>query len=119
MMQCSHLVMRPIALDQMIGQPDITPLVSVASFPAGKVAGVAQDALAAANGAPELPILPLSSGLEQTNYSCFRCLECKEQCKDKAGLAAHFQQTVTTGTTSSTVRGCEGPFWHAARGWLA
>lgn len=118
-MQCSHLVMRPIALDQMIGQPDITPLVSVASFPAGKVAGVAQDALAAANGAPELPILPLSSGLEQTNYSCFRCLECKEQCKDKAGLAAHFQQTVTTGTTSSTVRGREGPSWHAARGWLA
>lgn len=104
-MQCSHLVMRPIALDQMIGQPDITPLVSVASFPAGKVAGVTQDALSAANGAPELPILPLSSsGSEQSNYSCFRCLECKEQCKDKAGLAAHFQQAVATGTTSSTVR---------------
>lgn len=104
-MQCSHLVMRPIALDQMIGQPDITPLVSVTSFPASKVTGVAQDALAAANGAPELPILPLSNGAEQTNYSCFRCLECKEQCKDKAGLAAHFQQTGTTGTTSSTVWG--------------
>ncbi|NXF41053.1 ZN687 protein, partial [Nyctibius bracteatus] len=102
-MQCSHLVMRPIALDQMIGQPDITPLVSVTSFPASKVTGVAQDALTAANGAQDLPILPLSSGAEQTNYSCFRCLECKEQCKDKAGLAAHFQQAVTAGTTSSTV----------------
>ncbi|NXN94225.1 ZN687 protein, partial [Rhinopomastus cyanomelas] len=104
-MQCSHLVMRPIALDQMIGQPDITPLVSVASFPAGKVGAVAQDALAAANGgaAQELPILPLGSGSEQGNYSCFRCLECKEQCKDKAGLAAHFQQPVTSSTTSSTV----------------
>ncbi|XP_051497235.1 zinc finger protein 687 [Apus apus] len=102
-MQCSHLVMRPIALDQMIGQPDITPLVSVTSFPAGKVTGVAQDALATANGAQDLPILPLSNSSEQSNYSCFRCLECKEQCKDKAGLAAHFQQAVTTGTTSSTV----------------
>uniref|UniRef100_A0A8C0B6W3 Zinc finger protein 687 n=1 Tax=Buteo japonicus TaxID=224669 RepID=A0A8C0B6W3_9AVES len=91
-MQCSHLVMRPIALDQMIGQPDITPLVSVTSFPASKVTGVAQDALATANGAQDLPILPLSNSSEQTNYSCFRCLECKEQCKDKAGLAAHFQQ---------------------------
>nr|XP_009942149.1 PREDICTED: zinc finger protein 687 [Opisthocomus hoazin] len=101
-MQCSHLVMRPIALDQMIGQPDITPLVSVTSFPASKVTGVAQDALAAASGAQDLPILPLSSSSEQTNYSCFRCLECKEQCKDKAGLAAHFQQAVATGTTSST-----------------
>uniref|UniRef100_A0A8D0FQG7 Zinc finger protein 687 n=1 Tax=Strix occidentalis caurina TaxID=311401 RepID=A0A8D0FQG7_STROC len=102
-MQCSHLVMRPIALDQMIGQPDITPLVSVTSFPAGKVTGVAQDALATANGAQDLPILPLSSSSEQSNYSCFRCLECKEQCKDKAGLAAHFQQAAATGTTSSTV----------------
>lgn len=107
-MQCSHLVMRPIALDQMIGQPDITPLVSVTSFPASKVTGVAQDALATANGAQDLPILPLSNSSEQTNYSCFRCLECKEQCKDKAGLAAHFQQAVTTGTTSSTVREWEG-----------
>ncbi|NXA57092.1 ZN687 protein, partial [Nothocercus julius] len=102
-MQCSHLVMRPIALDQMIGQPDITPLVSVTSFPAGKVAGVAQDTLAATNGVQDPPILPLSGGSEQSNYSCFRCLECKEQCKDKAGLATHFQQTVATGTTSSTV----------------
>ncbi|NXX50315.1 ZN687 protein, partial [Tricholaema leucomelas] len=104
-MQCSHLVMRPIALDQMIGQPDITPLVSVASIPAGKVsaAGVAQDALGGSNGAQELPILPLSNSSEQSNYSCFRCLECKEQCKDKAGLAAHFQQAASAGTASSTV----------------
>ncbi|XP_012585451.1 PREDICTED: zinc finger protein 687 [Condylura cristata] len=28
-MQCSHLVMRPVALDQMVGQPDITPLLAV------------------------------------------------------------------------------------------
>uniref|UniRef100_A0A674IZT8 Zinc finger protein 687 n=1 Tax=Terrapene triunguis TaxID=2587831 RepID=A0A674IZT8_9SAUR len=90
-MQCSHLVMRPIALDQMIGQPDITPIVSVTSLTAGKVAGVPQDAMATANGAQDQPILPLSGSSEQTSYNCFRCLECKEQCKDKAGLAAHFQ----------------------------
>ncbi|NXE02666.1 ZN687 protein, partial [Chaetorhynchus papuensis] len=93
-MQCSHLVMRPIALEQMIGQPDITPLVSLA-FPAGKVA---QDG---GGGAPELPVLPLCS--EQSSYSCFRCLECKEQCKDKAGLAAHFQQVGVATSSSSTV----------------
>ncbi|NXN13367.1 ZN687 protein, partial [Indicator maculatus] len=95
-MQCSHLVMRPIALEQMIGQPDIPPLLSVASLPAGKVAaaGVAQEALSAANGAQDLP---------QSSYSCFRCLECKEQCKDKAGLAAHFQQAGAGGSASSTV----------------
>uniref|UniRef100_A0A8D2PEB5 Zinc finger protein 687 n=1 Tax=Zosterops lateralis melanops TaxID=1220523 RepID=A0A8D2PEB5_ZOSLA len=83
-MQCSHLVMRPIALEQMIGQPDITPLVSLA-FPAGKVA---QDG---GSSGQDVPVMPLGS--EQSgSYSCFRCLECKEQCKDKAGLAAHFQQ---------------------------
>uniref|UniRef100_A0A674IUU4 Zinc finger protein 687 n=1 Tax=Terrapene triunguis TaxID=2587831 RepID=A0A674IUU4_9SAUR len=101
-MQCSHLVMRPIALDQMIGQPDITPIVSVTSLTAGKVAGVPQDAMATANGAQDQPILPLSGSSEQTSYNCFRCLECKEQCKDKAGLAAHFQQAVTAGTVCTT-----------------
>ncbi|NXR68206.1 ZN687 protein, partial [Rhadina sibilatrix] len=98
-MQCSHLVMRPIALEQMIGQPDITPLVSLA-FPAGKVA---QDG---GSSAQEAPVLPLGS--EQSSYSCFRCLECKEQCKDKAGLAAHFQQVGVATSSSSTVRAWEG-----------
>ncbi|XP_072839969.2 zinc finger protein 687 [Pogona vitticeps] len=111
-MQCSHLVMRPITLDQMIGQPDITPLVSVASLnAAGKAAaaggapGTTQEAVtavAAGGAAPDLPILPLSSSSAEpmTTNSC-QCLECKEQCKDKAGLAAHFQQA-TTSTVCST-----------------
>ncbi|NXB46150.1 ZN687 protein, partial [Leucopsar rothschildi] len=93
-MQCSHLVMRPIALEQMIGQPDVTPLASLA-LPAPKVA---QDG---GNPAQEMPVLPL--GPEQSSYSCFRCLECKEQCKDKAGLAAHFQQVGVATSSSSTV----------------
>ncbi|NXO68976.1 ZN687 protein, partial [Phainopepla nitens] len=100
-MQCSHLVMRPIALEQMIGQPDITPLAALAAFPAGKVA---QDG---GGSGQEVPVLPLGS--EQSSYSCFRCLECKEQCKDKAGLAAHFQQGgAATGAGGSTVRAGRG-----------
>uniref|UniRef100_A0A8D0FZP5 Zinc finger protein 687 n=1 Tax=Sphenodon punctatus TaxID=8508 RepID=A0A8D0FZP5_SPHPU len=108
-MQCSHLVMRPIALDQMIGQPDITPLVSVTSLTPGKVAtGVAQDAMAAASGGTgqDLPVLPLGSTADQTSYNCFRCLECKEQCRDKAGLAAHFQQAATGAPTSTVCSTC-------------
>ncbi|NXG44907.1 ZN687 protein, partial [Psilopogon haemacephalus] len=97
-MQCSHLVMRPIALDQMIGQPDVTPL---ASLPPARA--LPQDALGAPNGAQDPPVLPLGGGSEQSSYSCFRCLECKEQCKDKAGLAAHFQQAPSAGAASSTV----------------
>lgn len=108
-MQCSHLVMRPIALDQMIGQPDITPLVSVASLNASKAAavaataGVTQESVAAANGgtSQDLPVLPLNGGTEPATTNSCQCLECKEQCKDKAGLAAHFQQATPSASTVS------------------
>ncbi|XP_015265575.1 PREDICTED: zinc finger protein 687 [Gekko japonicus] len=103
-MQCSHLVMRPIALDQMIGQPDITPLVSLASLNAGKAAappGAAQEAVGAANGGTpqDLPVLPLNGGTETPTTNSCQCLECKEQCKDKAGLAAHYQQATPSSST--------------------
>ncbi|XP_068108576.1 zinc finger protein 687 [Hyperolius riggenbachi] len=99
-MQCSHLVMRPIALEQMIGQPDVTPLVSVAVVTPGKTPtpGPAQDTTSTASPASDAAILP-----DQSTYSTFRCLECKEQCKNKAGLAIHFQQIGTSTTSGSTV----------------
>ncbi|XP_053133868.1 zinc finger protein 687 [Hemicordylus capensis] len=113
-MQCSHLVMRPIALDQMIGQPDITPLVSVAALGAGKVAavtaaGVAQEAVAAAtNGAAsqDPPALPLNGTAEQNTTNSCQCLECKEQCKDKAGLTAHFQQAAAPSSSCTVCSAC-------------
>ncbi|KFO18220.1 Zinc finger protein 687 [Fukomys damarensis] len=101
-MQCSHLVMRPVALDQMVGQPDITPLLPVAVPPApgplvlpilGKAEAALTSAIAAV--ATEAPVLPLSTdppAAPATPYTCFRCLECKQQCRDKAGMASHFQQ---------------------------
>ncbi|XP_077111816.1 zinc finger protein 687 [Ranitomeya variabilis] len=99
-MQCSHLVMRPIALEQMIGQPDVTPLVSVAVLTPGNASmpGPAQDTAATASPTSDSAILP-----EQSTYSTFRCLECKEQCKNKAGLAIHFQQISPSTASGSTV----------------
>ncbi|XP_077628755.1 zinc finger protein 687 isoform X2 [Crocuta crocuta] len=100
-MQCSHLVMRPVALDQMVGQPDITPLLAVPPAlgpPALPALAKADGAIAVAitTVAAEAPVLPLSSeppaAPATSAYTCFRCLECKEQCRDKAGMAAHFQQ---------------------------
>ncbi|KAG8509243.1 Zinc finger protein 687 [Galemys pyrenaicus] len=100
-MQCSHLVMRPVALDQMVGQPDITPLLAVPPAlgpPALPVLGKGDAAIASAIAvvAAEAPVLPLSAeppaAPAASAYTCFRCLECKEQCRDKAGMAAHFQQ---------------------------
>ncbi|XP_075700231.1 zinc finger protein 687 [Rhinoderma darwinii] len=99
-MQCSHLVMRPITLEQMIGQPDVTPLVSVAVLTPGNAStpGPAQDTAATASPTSDSAILP-----EQSTYSTFRCLECKEQCKNKAGLALHFQQISASPAGGSTV----------------
>uniref|UniRef100_L7MZE7 C2H2-type domain-containing protein n=1 Tax=Anolis carolinensis TaxID=28377 RepID=L7MZE7_ANOCA len=112
-MQCSHLVMRPIALDQMIGQPDIMPLASLTSLSTNKAAAVAsaamtQEALVASAAATsvassqDLPVLPLNGGTEPATTNSCQCLECKEQCKDKAGLAAHFQQTASSPSTVCT-----------------
>ncbi|XP_072500901.1 zinc finger protein 687 isoform X4 [Notamacropus eugenii] len=94
-MQCSHLVMRPVALDQMVGQPDITPLVPVAAPPAALPPPATPGT---GEGAAESVVSPLSAELPSASsppftYTCFRCLECKEQCRDKAGLATHFQQS--------------------------
>ncbi|XP_053447038.1 zinc finger protein 687 [Nycticebus coucang] len=119
-MQCSHLVMRPVALDQMVGQPDITPLLPVAVPPIpgplilpalGKSEGAITSA-AITTVAPEAPVLPLSVdppvAPATSAYTCFRCLECKEQCRDKAGMAAHFQQLgpPAFGATSSVCPTC-------------
>ncbi|XP_003800424.1 zinc finger protein 687 [Otolemur garnettii] len=118
-MQCSHLVMRPVALDQMVGQPDITPLLPVAVPPIpgplilpalGKGEGAITSAITTV--APEAPVLPLSVdppvAPATSAYTCFRCLECKEQCRDKAGMAAHFQQLgpPALGATSTVCPTC-------------
>uniref|UniRef100_A0A5F5PP98 Zinc finger protein 687 n=1 Tax=Equus caballus TaxID=9796 RepID=A0A5F5PP98_HORSE len=116
-MQCSHLVMRPVALDQMVGQPDITPLLAVSPalgppiLPAlGKGDGAITSAITTV--AAEAPVLPLSTeppaAPATSAYTCFRCLECKEQCRDKAGMAAHFQQLgpPAPGATSNVCPTC-------------
>uniref|UniRef100_A0A8D2AQD5 Zinc finger protein 687 n=1 Tax=Sciurus vulgaris TaxID=55149 RepID=A0A8D2AQD5_SCIVU len=119
-MQCSHLVMRPVALDQMVGQPDITPLLPVAVPPtigplALPVLGKSEAAItssAITTVATEAPVLPLSTeppaAPATSAYTCFRCLECKEQCRDKAGMAAHFQQPgpPVPGATSNVCPSC-------------
>ncbi|XP_043936448.1 zinc finger protein 687 [Protopterus annectens] len=93
-MQCSHLVMRPIALDQMVGQPDITPL---ASLTPKKTVGMVQDTASLGAKTHTSLVLPLKSDLDQLNFNNFRCLECNENYHDKTGLARHMQQVATSG----------------------
>ncbi|XP_058862243.1 zinc finger protein 687b [Acipenser ruthenus] len=126
-MQCSHLVMRPVSVEQMIGQqPDLTPatgLSKVRNAAAAATGGASNggqgtpgEALTGPGGkkkeAPLLkpqpqpqpqPALPLSCRKEELlQYRNFKCPECKKQFKGKTELAAHFQEVVSGSDSSCT-----------------
>uniref|UniRef100_UPI00398F8745 zinc finger protein 687-like n=1 Tax=Pristiophorus japonicus TaxID=55135 RepID=UPI00398F8745 len=107
-MQCSNLVMKPITLDQMIGQPDVAPVVgaTTSSSSSGPPAGTPKaGGKSAAPGppqapAPAIPLLPDPALLTSDN---FNCTECEQQFTDRLGLAAHFQ----VGTPSAAAQVCQ------------
>ncbi|KAJ8386471.1 hypothetical protein AAFF_G00169410 [Aldrovandia affinis] len=118
-MQCSHLVMRPVSIEQMIGQQDTTPIgmlspslpsASVLS-PSTAVAPVAPVTSkeppsaqpSPARRAPESPQallpLPCKKG-EVLQYHNFKCPECQAQFGGKAELVAHFQEIKAASNTT-------------------
>ncbi|TKS88327.1 Zinc finger protein 687b [Collichthys lucidus] len=133
-MQCSHLVMRPVTVEQMIGQQDITPIggllssssssppVSSPSTATGGSAASAnsspmKDASAPAAAqprpvrrAPQGPqaLMPLPcKKAEGLQYNNFKCPECQTQFSSKAELVTHFQQI--RAAPNSTCTQCSPP----------
>uniref|UniRef100_A0A3Q3K4G8 C2H2-type domain-containing protein n=1 Tax=Monopterus albus TaxID=43700 RepID=A0A3Q3K4G8_MONAL len=132
-MQCSHLVMRPVTVEQMIGQQDITPigLLSSSSFsppvssastaPGGAAISTnsspLKDATSAAASqprpvrrAPQGPqaLMPLPcKKAEGLQYNNFKCPECQTQFSGKAELVTHFQQI--RAAPNSTCTQCSPP----------
>ncbi|KAG8005281.1 hypothetical protein GBF38_011265 [Nibea albiflora] len=133
-MQCSHLVMRPVTVEQMIGQQDITPIggllssssssppVSSPSTTTGGSAASAnsspmKDASAPAAAqprpvrrAPQGPqaLMPLPcKKAEGLQYNNFKCPECQTQFSGKAELVTHFQQI--RAAPNSTCTQCSPP----------
>ncbi|XP_062867173.1 zinc finger protein 687b isoform X2 [Trichomycterus rosablanca] len=134
-MQCSHLVMRPVTVEQMIGQQDTTPIgmlsppvasssVSTPSTQSGtptvpstsspvkdspSQASVASQPSPARRG-PHSPHvlmpLPCKKG-EVLQYNNFKCPECQVQFANKAELVAHFQQIRATPNSTCTI--CSPP----------
>ncbi|KAJ8398521.1 hypothetical protein AAFF_G00427760 [Aldrovandia affinis] len=123
-MQCSHLVMRPVSIEQMIGQQDTTPIgmlspsLSSASLTSPTTAPATTTvALVApspskeeqatqpspARRAPESPQvllpLPCKKG-EVLQYHNFKCPECRVQFAGRAELVAHFQEVQATSNTT-------------------
>ncbi|KAG5856458.1 hypothetical protein ANANG_G00008170 [Anguilla anguilla] len=124
-MQCSHLVMRPVSIEQMIGQQDTTPIGMLSpslSSPATASATTAVPPVApAASAAPGLSKedqatqptparrapdspqvllpLPCKKG-ESLQYHNYKCPECRTQFGGKTELVAHFQEVKAASTTT-------------------
>ncbi|KAM9384388.1 zinc finger protein 687b isoform 2-T2 [Pholidichthys leucotaenia] len=132
-MQCSHLVMRPVTVEQMIGQQDITPIGGLissssssppVSFPSSAPGGTTvssnssplKDASSPAaqprpvRRAPQGPqaLMPLPcKKAEGLQYNNFKCPECQTQFSSKAELVTHFQQI--RAAPNSTCTQCSPP----------
>ncbi|XP_029507066.1 zinc finger protein 687a-like isoform X1 [Oncorhynchus nerka] len=109
-MQCSHLVMRPVSVEQMIGQQDTTPIgmlspsLSTSSVPASSAPAVTSAVTPATlSPAPQLqqPIIS-KKATEPVLYTNNKCPECKVQFCSKAEVAAHFQEVKPALNTSCT-----------------
>nr|XP_055065887.1 zinc finger protein 687a isoform X2 [Misgurnus anguillicaudatus] len=91
-MQCSHLVMSPVSVEQMIGQQDTVPIGLLCT---------------SASGSSFLPAVKESDvQLSQSSDNC--CPECLSPFKGKAEIAAHFQE-VESGGTDTCCQKCSPP----------
>ncbi|XP_023815440.2 zinc finger protein 687b isoform X3 [Oryzias latipes] len=131
-MQCSHLVMRPVTVEQMIGQQDVTPVAGLlssssssppVSSPSVTPGGATTNSSPMKDGsspaapqprpvrrAPQGPqaLMPLPcKKAESLQYNNFKCPECQTQFSGKAELVTHFQQI--RGAPNSTCTQCSPP----------
>ncbi|XP_061903575.1 zinc finger protein 687b [Entelurus aequoreus] len=127
-MQCSHLVMRPVTVEQMIGQQDITPVGSVLSTSSSSPSSTAATSGAASAGSSPMKdagssaaggqarqvrrtpqaLMPLPcKKAESLHYNNYKCPECQTQFSSKAALVTHFQQI--RAAPNSTCSQCSPP----------
>ncbi|XP_062290734.1 zinc finger protein 532 isoform X3 [Scomber scombrus] len=123
-MQCSHLILKPIPADQMIttsGSSGITTTTttstSQAQAPAGqipgKVAGGGSQTtvISAPCSAPNVAAMPLEDDASKLCRHSLKCLECNEMFQDDNLLAMHYQQAPESNGQAihGTLKTIEGP----------
>lgn len=105
-MQCSHLILKPIPADQMIttspssGSPKITATTSTshAQVPTGQIPGKVASSgsqttvISAPCSAPLVAAMPLEDDASKFCRHSLKCLECNEMFQDDSSLAMHYQQ---------------------------
>ncbi|XP_007901278.1 zinc finger protein 532 isoform X2 [Callorhinchus milii] len=107
-MQCSHLIMKPIPADQMIA-----PLTAISSATTSAhvsisaitttsavvkaVTNIPNAVISAPANALVLPAMPLDEDRSKLSRHGMKCLECNEVCLDEMLLATHFQHASEAG----------------------
>ncbi|XP_066470514.1 zinc finger protein 532 isoform X2 [Tiliqua scincoides] len=101
-MQCSHLILKPVPADQMIASPTsnssvtssvLQNSVGVGSHTVTKIqSGITGTVISAPASTPVPPAMPLDEDSSKLCRHSLKCLECNEVFQDETSLATHFQQ---------------------------
>ncbi|XP_045383411.1 zinc finger protein 532 isoform X3 [Lemur catta] len=119
-MQCSHLILKPVPADQMIVSPSSNTSVpsSTLQSPGGtgthtvtKIQSGITGTVISAPSTPVTPAMPLDEDPSKLSRHNLKCLECNEVFQDETSLATHFQQAADTCGQSmhGTLKSIEGP----------
>ncbi|KAH0627850.1 hypothetical protein JD844_008366 [Phrynosoma platyrhinos] len=100
-MQCSHLILKPVPTDQMIASPTGNSSVAssvlqssiVGTHTVTKIqSGITGTVISAPASTPVPPAMPLDEDSSKLCRHSLKCLECNEVFQDETSLATHFQQ---------------------------
>ncbi|XP_075389304.1 zinc finger protein 532 isoform X3 [Tenrec ecaudatus] len=120
-MQCSHLILKPVPADQMIASPatnaSAPPPTTQSSVGASahtvtKIqTGIMGTVISAPSSSPIVPAMPLDEDPSKLCRHSLKCLECNEVFQDETSLATHFQQAADASGQSmhGTLKSIEGP----------
>ncbi|XP_069324062.1 zinc finger protein 532 isoform X7 [Eulemur rufifrons] len=104
-MQCSHLILKPVPADQMIVSPSSNTSApsSTLQSPGGagthtvtKIQSGITGTVISAPSTPVTPAMPLDEDPSKLCRHNLKCLECNEVFQDETSLATHFQQAADT-----------------------
>lgn len=100
-MQCSHLILKPIPTDQMIiGQATGAISISQTQAPTCQIpenfssSGSQTAVISSPCSAPLVAAMPLEDDASKLCRNTLKCLECHEMFQDDSSLAMHYQQAL-------------------------
>ncbi|KAM9820739.1 zinc finger protein 532 [Neosynchiropus ocellatus] len=105
-MQCSHLILKPIPADQMIkrttsppGQPDMLDPIITSTALTSEGQGKAlsrgpQPVISAPHNVLVGTVISLEDHALKPTQNCLECSECNKKFQDDCSLAQHYQQTL-------------------------